>query len=210
MDPETPDQSSPAPKPLSPLNAKGKPRKKPGRPKGVGNLTEKDHEARQALMLAQKISGKYTSQIAAAFQVSETTVNTELREAQRKQLHGKAVAFISHTLMPKALAVMAAALDRGDKDIAVKVLEGLGILGRGNQPGLLQINLGGEDVSAETFEAYRIKLIRKAGHDLPPTASEVVEGRVVGGSDQGPGAGGPAQEGQASDSPRDSEGSMEG
>lgn len=173
-------------------------------------LTPEDREARQGLMLAQKLSGKYVSQIAKAFGVSQDVVYSELKEAQRKQLHTKAVAYISYNLMPKALAVFAAALDKGDKDIAIRVLEGLGILGKGNQPGMLQINLGGDDVSAETFEAFRVNLIRKGTPSLPSAREEVLEGRVVGGSDEGRGTEGSAETRAASDGTSPGEGRVDG
>jgi hypothetical protein len=138
------------------------PRQKEKIPSRQADLRKEEQEGRAGLMMARRLTGHYLTEIAKEFQASTEEVKESLQEARRKALHTKALDFITNQLMPKALAVYAAALDGGDVEVATKVLEGLGVLGAKGQVNLL---MGGGDGSAETFESWRLRVTRNVTGD---------------------------------------------
>jgi hypothetical protein len=142
-------------------------------------LTPDEHGARQGAVLAKRVVGKSIPTISKEMNMSTLQVRKELGEAQRKGLHSKAVDFITEELMPKALAVYAVALENGDTEIATKVLEGLGILGKNGQVGILMSSADGSDMS---FEKWRLSVTKQVQNGQQAgSASGVAEGVAEGG-----------------------------
>jgi hypothetical protein len=76
-----------------------------------------------------------TKEIAAELGMSVDTVKQDLREARRSNLISAARDQIAG-LVPKAIATLEWHLDQGDKDVALVVLEGLGVIGKHMQVSL--------------------------------------------------------------------------
>jgi hypothetical protein len=86
-------------------------------------------EARQDIVLLKTICGQKALEIAKEMQMSVRTVRTDLQEARRSEMLLAARDRVQ-TLIPKAIAVLEAYLEDGDKDVALVVLEGLGVIGK--------------------------------------------------------------------------------
>jgi hypothetical protein len=159
-------------------------------------LAPDERDARAAAMLARRLAGDWKGEIAQAFQLTMAEVNNELDYARRKALHTRALDFITVTLMPKALGVYAAALEEGNVEVATKVLEGLGVIGK---QGGISLTMSTNDGGQDSFESWRMKISRAAtGPENASAASvdvEVMRGGsqsagtssgVAGGSVEGP------------------------
>jgi hypothetical protein len=138
-------------------------------------LAPDERDARAAAMLARRLAGDWKGEIAQAFQLTMAEVNNELDYARRKALHTRALDFITVTLMPKALGVYAAALEEGNVEVATKVLEGLGVIGK---QGGISLTMSSGDNTGDSFEAWRLKISRAAteGPTAPAVEMEVQRG----------------------------------
>jgi phage-related baseplate assembly protein len=128
-------------------------------------LPQKDREVRQEIVLMKTICGVKAAEIAKELNTSLATVKTDLLEARRSGMvmvaRDRLVGMI-----PKALAVLDTCLDDGDKDVALVVLEGLGIIGKH-----MQITMATQVAAGtESFDVFRARVIRaKETTDSTPT-----------------------------------------
>lgn len=130
-------------------------------------LPEKDRSIRQELVLMRTICGTKAQQIAKELQISVATVKTDLQAARQSSMVAAARDQLVG-MIPKALAVLDTHLDSGDKDVALVVLEGLGIIGKHMQVSMLPAMPNG----AESYEVFRARVIgAKPSTDPPPAAN---------------------------------------
>lgn len=115
-------------------------------------------------------------EIAAELQVSMATVKKDLAEARRNDLIFAAREKLTN-LLPKALAALEAHLEMGDKDVAIIILEGLGLLGKNVQVQMMTPAASGED----SIDRFRARVCRKVEPQVEIIASAIpeVEGSIV-------------------------------
>lgn len=128
-----------------------------GRPR----LSEKQRELRGDAMLIKRICGAKIKEIAEEFNLAVSTTGNLLKEAERRSLITVARDKVL-TLVPKAIAVVDAHLEEGDKDVALETLKGVGLLGRRDGLAELMGSAGPAD-GEESFEAFRVRITRKGG-----------------------------------------------
>ncbi len=146
---------------------------KPRKPRGHRpHLKPEEREARNALMLSDKLHGIKLVDIAASFHIAVDTVEKGISKAKMSGALELAKGYVAQTLMPKALNVFNLALDQGDVDVATKVLEGCGVIGR---QGGLRVEV--EDGGGEGFTDYRLRIIRaqQQADQQTPAATEAQE-----------------------------------
>lgn len=159
----------------------------------VADLTESERRDRGEVMLATRMQGAYLADIAKLFNTTETSAKRELEAARRRAIQGKGIEYLTTVLLPKALAIYSLALDQGDIDVATKVLEGVGVIGKGS---VVQLAMPeGGSSGGDTFEQWRLEISRAvrqpsgaarlgpggssdADQPSPAIDAEVVEARV--------------------------------
>lgn len=172
------------PEPIEPDGFAGK--RRVGRPR----LSQQEKELRAAALLAKKMAGKTLNQAAKELKMSLTNAKRALSDDIVKSILTNATDYLSGTLLPKAIAVYEQALEDGNIDVATRVLEGAGLVGK--QAG---VNIQVQTPEIESFEAFRVQLIRKRqeenqqqriqAEDVPPSEAQLVERVVDGGCDRG-------------------------
>lgn len=184
-----------------------------------GKPLPKGEKSRQLLM--QHLAGASVADLARAYGMNPGTVHNLLSAQQRKIYVAVGKDNVLTRLTAKALAALEMNLDAGDKEVALRVLEDVGIIApEGSRSGLAD----GE----ESFEIFRAKLIRKSAgeivggkpgqvmleDELPINAEFVEEMKDEQQSDRtgGEGAGdaGVRDGGSSRDQHRDGEGSLNG
>ena len=127
------------------------------RPLHVQNsIANKRREDRSGLVMLRQLCGYKLAEIAKEFGLSVTTISKDLAYAREQ---GYVTIARDHVvgLVPKALAVLEAHLEENaDKDIAMKILEGVGVLGKSVR---ISTDL---PPNTESFEMWRAKIVRKA------------------------------------------------
>jgi hypothetical protein len=132
------------------------------------------------MILLKTIVGERTKAIAEELNISVHTVNKELNEARRGNLIVVARDQVAR-LIPKAIATLEAHLDMGDKDIALLVLEGLGVIGKHMQVTVAPPSGGRED----TFYEFRARVLqtKQAGSETvaatQPRPAAQIAGPIV-------------------------------
>ena len=154
--------------------------KKRGRPKGSrtdpaklerkqqNQLDRKLQEARDQMILAARLAGESTSQIAETFNVGQTSVNRALTRAQQTELFKQVRDAITTRLVPKAVVVLEAALDQGNVEVAMFVAKGTGLINE-KRPGS-----AGDGEDGGDFDEWRIQLVRRRA------ASGAADGQIDG------------------------------
>mgnify|MGYP001594411473 FL=1 len=133
-------------------------------------LRPDETKARQELVLLRTICGLKAKEIAEELHLSVGKVRQELAIARRADLLLAARDRVQQ-LVPKAIAALEAHLEAGDKDIALLVLEGLGVIGKHVQLTFVPVPAAG----ADTFDAFRARILQtqSPGHQAShPGAGE--------------------------------------
>ena len=119
-------------------------------------------EKRAEMILAWRVNGAPLKQIAEALGIHPSTVSTELRWAKEQSLWQKGrerlFDLIGHAINCYEEALVDKDSPRGDVEIATKVLEGLGLLGRYAQ---VHVNTPPPIGGKETFESWRMKVTKE-------------------------------------------------
>lgn len=102
----------------------------------------------------RSICGAKAKAIAEELNLSVATVKKDLAEARRSNMILAAQEKVLG-LVPKAIAALDAHLEAGDKDVALVVLEGLGIIGKH-----VQISFALPQPGGGTFEEFRDGVIK--------------------------------------------------
>lgn len=122
-----------------------------------GKPLPKGEKSRKLLM--QHLAGASVTELAKAYGMSPGTVHNLLSAQQRKIYVAVGKDNILTRLTAKALAALEMNLDAGDKEVALRLLEDVGIIApEGTRSGLNE----GE----ESFEIWRAKIIRKSGESI--------------------------------------------
>lgn len=132
----------------------GRKRGSPHRP----HPSPKIKKIRGEIALAQHLAGKDMKQIAADFNVSAPTIRAEVNNAIRGQIFTEAKDFIQGTLVPKALRVIDEALNTGNTETARWLLDKTAL-----HADAVPWNGGGGGDKNESFESWRLELVRKVG-----------------------------------------------
>lgn len=122
-------------------------------------------------MVMRRLCGMKIKEVAKEFNLSLSRTATLLSRARRagyREIAGDKLLM----LLPKAVAVVDTHLTMGDKDVAMEVLKGVGLL-----KGLVNEPVG--DGDTETFEAWRYKLTRRTAsaesQTDPPVDGETID-----------------------------------
>lgn len=134
--------TGPTPSPARP-RARGPRKRKP-------KLNDDERKLRGEMMLAQRIKGFPTNEIAKEFNLSESTVYRVIGEVRRGFLFERARDHIAGTLLPLALATYEHHLNELNVEVARDILQGLGLAGR-------QVAVKVEHDVKEDFDAWRLK-----------------------------------------------------
>jgi DNA-binding CsgD family transcriptional regulator len=127
------------------------------------NVTLRDKQ-----ILALRLAQTPISEIQKRFGISRMTVYRSLTMAQRRAFQDHAIDAIIEDLLPKALAAYDIALDAGDTEVATKVIEGLGILGKH-----VTVATTPQGGTVETFEEYRARIVRRTAAPGEPSSDQV-------------------------------------
>jgi hypothetical protein len=154
----------------------------------ANRLPEKDRKIRQELVLMKTICGTRATEIAKELQISLGTVKSDLMEARRADTIVAARDLLVG-MIPKALAVLDHHLDEGDKDVALVVLEGLGVIGKHMQVSIMPPTQTGVD----SYEVFRARIIRakETGTTVPTEGGNqraIIAGSVVDAEVETPGS----------------------
>ena len=129
-------------------------------------LQPKEKELRQEMILLRTVVGQRTADIAKEMNLGIDTVKKDLQAARRSGLITAARDQII-TLVPKAIATLEAHLDLGDKDVALLVLEGLGVIGKH-----MQITMEpSSGVREDTFYEFRARVLQTKSAGTAPVAT---------------------------------------
>lgn len=151
--------------------SKRKTKKRPPPP-----LRDDERDTRAELILMRRLCGIRMADIQKEFNISRPTAYRQLRKARESGYLDSAKDQLVG-LLPKAIAVLDIHLEQNlDKEVAMKVLEGLGLLNK---------NVKVEQISGttgtETFEMFRSRLTRtihtdqEVNHNGPTEAVDTVE-----------------------------------
>jgi hypothetical protein len=119
------------------------------------------------MILLRTVVGQRTADIAKEMNLGIDTVKKDLQEARRSNLIVAARDQIL-TLVPKAIATLEAHLDLGDKDMALLVLEGLGVIGKHMQVTMTPLASPKED----TFYEFRARVLQTKSAGNAPVATD--------------------------------------
>lgn len=123
---------------------------------------------RDKQILAMRVAQVPIKEIQAKFGISRQTVYRSLTMAQRRAFQDHAIDRIAEELLPKALAAFDLALDQGNVEVAGKIFEGLGILGKN-----VNVQLAPAAGGTETIEEFRARIIRRTSGPDPDTSDPV-------------------------------------
>jgi len=144
--------TSPEPSTASPAPAarRGRGSRQPSTALATAKAEEK--AARQEMILLKTVCGQKAKQIAEELDISVGMVRSDLAAARRADLLLASRDKIQ-SLVPKAIAALEAHLEEGDKDVALLVLEGLGVIGKHVQVQMLAPTTGPGEVTYAEFRA---------------------------------------------------------
>lgn len=114
-----------------------------------------ERQARQEMILLKTVCGQKAKDIAEELNLSINMVRTDLAAARRGDMLLAARDRIQ-SLIPKAIAALEVHLEEGDKDVALLVLEGLGVIGKHVQVSMMPPAGPGE----ESYEVFRARVVR--------------------------------------------------
>lgn len=146
------------------------------------------------------ICGEKAKLIAEELKISIATVKSDLIEARRSGMVMAARDTLVN-MVPKALAVLDTHLEAGDKDVALVVLEGLGIIGKNMLITMVPPGTARED----TFYEFRARVLqtKQAGSSTSgaPNAKPVVQisGPILDAEVETPGVEGAGEKGVAAE-----------
>lgn len=172
-------------------------RSKPSRPH---KKRPEELQIRREMVLLRSVVGMRTTEIAKELRIGVETVRSDLKEARRSNLIVAARDQIM-LLVPKAIATLEAHLDNGDKDVALLVLEGLGVIGKHMQITMAS-PLGAKE---DTFYEFRARVLqtKQAGTspvvEADPRPTAQITGAIVDAeieTSRGKDAGGESMEGR--------------
>jgi hypothetical protein len=112
------------------------------------------------MILAAKLRGQTMKEIQKDFRISQATAYRALSHARKSGILAQAHDFLTEQLVPKALAAYDHILTHSDddhlvKEVADKVLEGLGVIGKHAS---LTVTTA---APTETFEQFRLAVTRR-------------------------------------------------
>lgn len=141
----------------------------------------REEETRARLIAADRlITGASLQEIARSYGIGTTRVKRALSHAERIGFYEDVEAAILERLVPKALAVYEAHLDRGSLDAARDVAYGVGVLRKNPE---VSVNVGASD----SLESYRLlREIKNDQRNVLPAPNGESEGKAGGSEDRSP------------------------
>jgi hypothetical protein len=166
-------KTSPTPDVAAPASA---PVESPSRGR---SLQVAERKARQADVLSRTLLGEKAATIAKELGVSTKTITQDIAMARQATTILAAREYLS-SVVPKALAVLEAHLENGDKDVALVMLEGLGLLGKNVN---LNFNVP-TTPGQETFESFRQRVTKAREPEVAAAPARepflaLLEGEIV-------------------------------
>jgi hypothetical protein len=134
-------------------------------------MNQPDERRTQAvLMLAGRLGGDSVKDLQVRFRCSRSKVMRYLAEARANGAVEDARTRVVGSLLPKALAVLEAELDRGNVDVATHVVYGTGTLLKNPQPPSTMTEETTDEI--DTIEAYRAERARRFQQGLTNVSPE--------------------------------------
>lgn len=128
------------------------------RPLRKAKFTKTDMKLRDQAVLMRRLQGEEISKLQEEFKASRSTIDRALRRAREAHCVDVSRSFVLTDILAPALNALKVACEAGDTDVAMKVVESLGIIGK-----LAAAPDGGSSEVVEEFELFRKRVLRKTG-----------------------------------------------